>query len=186
MKLIILDRDGVINQDSDDYIKSPDEWIPIPGSLEAIARLNRAGYIVAVVTNQSGLSRGYFELKDLSAMHRKMEVLLSEHGGQVDAVIYCPHGPKDGCDCRKPKPGMLREIGERFQVSLKEVFFIGDSLSDIKAATVAGANPVLVRTGKGEKTEQLLKDNNFSHIPVHDNLTTAVDSILSAASNIYA
>jgi D-glycero-D-manno-heptose 1,7-bisphosphate phosphatase len=186
MKLIILDRDGVINQDSDDYIKSPDEWIPIPGSLEAIAKLNRAGYIVAVVTNQSGLSRGYFELKDLSAMHRKMEVLLSEYGGQVDAVIYCPHGPKEGCACRKPKPGMLREIGERFQISLNEVFFIGDSVSDIKAATAAGANPVLVRTGKGEKTELLLEGNNFSHVPVHDDLNTAVESILSAASNVYA
>ena len=185
MKLIILDRDGVINQDSDAYIKSPDEWIPIPGSLEAIARLNRAGYTVAVATNQSGLARGYFDLKSLSSMHRKMEVLLSEHGGQIDAVFYCPHGPKDGCECRKPSPGMLHEIGERFQANLKKVFFIGDTISDIKAATSAGAKPVLVRTGKGEKTELVLGENNFSHIPVHNDLMSAVKDILGSTSSAY-
>ena len=181
MKLIILDRDGVINQDSDAYIKSPDEWLPIPGSLEAIAKLNRAGYTVAVATNQSGLSRGYFDLKTLSAMHRKMEVLLSEHGGQIDAVFYCPHGPKDGCQCRKPSPGMLKEIGERFQANLEKVFFIGDTLSDIKAATAAGANPVLVRTGKGKKTELLLEGNSFSHVPVHNDLLSVVEAILRSS-----
>lgn len=185
MKLIILDRDGVINQDSDEYIKSPEEWIPLPGSLEAIAKLNRAGYTIAVASNQSGLARGYFELKDLSAMHRKMERLLAGLGGQIDAIFYCPHGPKDGCDCRKPKPGMLREIGERFQVNLQEVIFIGDTLSDMKAATAAGVSPVLVRTGKGEITEMLLAENNFSHVPVYDNLLAAVDSVLAAASNIH-
>ena len=185
MKLIILDRDGVINQDSDAYIKSPDEWLPIPGSLEAIAKLNRAGYIVAVATNQSGLSRGYFDLKILSAMHRKMEYLLSEHGGQIDALFYCPHGPKDGCECRKPSPGMLHDIGERFQVNLKKVFFIGDTISDMKAATAAGANPLLVRTGKGEKTELLLDENNFSHVPVHNDLLSAVEDILSSGAKVY-
>lgn len=178
MKLIILDRDGVINQDSDDYIKSPDEWVPIPGSLEAIARLNHAGYTVAVATNQSGLSRGYFDLKALSEMHRKMESLLSEHGGQIDALFYCPHGPDDGCYCRKPRPGMLHEIVERFQVGVNNVCFIGDTISDLKAATAAGIKPVLVRTGKGEKTEQLLEENKFSKVPVHDDLMTAVDKIL--------
>ena len=186
MKLIILDRDGVINQDSDAYIKSPDEWIPLPGSLEAIAKLNRAGYTVAVATNQSGLARGYFDLKTLSAMHRKMEALLSELGGQVDAVFYCPHGPKDGCDCRKPSPGMLHEIGERFQANLKKAFFIGDTISDMKAATAAGVKPVLVRTGKGEKTEPLLNENNFSHVPVYNDLLSAVEDILSSATNAYA
>ena len=185
MKLIILDRDGVINQDSDAYIKSQDEWIPIPGSLEAIAKLNRAGYTVAVATNQSGLARGYFDLKALSAMHRKMEVLLSEHGAQVDAVFYCPHGPKDGCQCRKPEPGMLHEIGERFHANLKKVYFIGDTISDMKAATSAGVKPVLVRTGKGEKTELLLAENNFSHVPVHDDLMSAVKDILSMKSKAH-
>ena len=186
MKLIILDRDGVINQDSDAYIKSPEEWLPIPRSLEAIAKLNRAGYTVAVATNQSGLSRGYFDLKTLSAMHRKMETLLSEHGGQIDAVFYCPHGPKDGCECRKPNPGMLHEIGERFQANLKRVFFIGDTISDMKAATAAGVKPVLVRTGKGEKTELLLDENNFSHVPVHNDLMSAVEDILSSTTKTYA
>jgi len=186
VKLIILDRDGVINQDSDAYIKNPDEWLPIPGSLEAIAKLNHAGYTVAVATNQSGLSRGYFDLKALSAMHRKMEVLLSEHGGQIDAVFYCPHGPDDGCECRKPSPGMLRDIGERFQVDLSKVFFIGDTISDMKAATAAGAKPVLVRTGKGRKTEPKLDESNFSHIPVYDDLMSVVEEILSSAENAYA
>lgn len=186
MKLIILDRDGVINQDSDDYIKNPDEWIPVAGSLEAIARLNRAGYTVAVATNQSGLSRGYFELRDLSAMHRKMETLLSEHGGQIDAVFYCPHGPDEGCDCRKPKPGLLHEIGERFQVDLNNVYFIGDTISDMKAAAASGVKPVLVRTGKGETTEQLLQENDFSHVPVYPDLSAAVDSILSGALESHA
>ena len=185
MKLIILDRDGVINQDSDAYIKSADEWIPIPGSLEAIAKLNRAGYTVAVATNQSGLSRGYFDLKTLSAMHRKMEMLLSEHGGQIDGIFYCPHGPKDGCECRKPAPGMLHEIGERFQADLSNVLFIGDTISDMKAAESAGVKPLLVRTGKGEKTEQLLDENNFSHVSVHNNLMSAVEYILSSTANTY-
>lgn len=186
MKLIILDRDGVINQDSDEYIKSADEWIPLPGSLEAIAKLNRAGYTVAVATNQSGLSRGYFDLKTLSAMHRKMDTLLSEHGGQIDAVFYCPHGPKDGCDCRKPSPGMLHEISERFQTNLNNVFFIGDTLGDMKAATAAGTKPVLVRTGKGEKTELLLDENNFLHVPVYNDLMSAVLDILSPVVNANA
>jgi len=181
MKLIILDRDGVINQDSDAYIKSPDEWIPIPGSLEAIAKLNREGYSVAVATNQSGLARGYFDLKALSDMHRKMETLLSDLGGQIDAIFYCPHGPEDGCSCRKPAPGLLHEIGERFQVSLNKVFFIGDTISDMKAASAAGVNPVLVRTGKGKKTEKQLHEHGFKNIPVHHDLATAVDAILEIA-----
>ena len=181
MKLIILDRDGVINQDSDEYIKSPDEWIPIPGSLEAIAKLNQEGYTVAVATNQSGLARGYFDLKTLSAMHRKMETLLSDLGGQIDAVFYCPHGPKDGCDCRKPQPGMLHDIAERFQQRLEKIIFIGDTISDMKAATAAGVNPVLVRTGKGKKTEKQLDEHGFTNIPVHHDLASAVDTILSTA-----
>lgn len=179
MKLIIIDRDGVINEDSDAYIKSTEEWIPIPGSLEAIARLNRAGYTVTVATNQSGLSRGYFDLKTLSEMHRKMESLLAEKGGHVDAMFYCPHGPGDGCDCRKPKPGLLNEIGKRFQTKLNNVLFIGDTLSDIKAAQAANAKPILVRTGKGEKTEKLLKENGFADVHVYKNLSKVVDAILT-------
>lgn len=177
-KLIIIDRDGVINEDSDDYIRSPDEWLPIPGSLEAISRLNRAGYIVAVATNQSGLARGYFDTTDLSAMHRKMELLLQEHGGHIDAIFYCPHGPDDGCSCRKPKPGLLKEIGKRFQARMEDVYFIGDTVSDLKAAVAANVKPLLVKTGKGEKTQQKLKGNGFSKVPVYENLYAAVEAVL--------
>ena len=178
MKLIILDRDGVINEDSDDYIKSPDEWIPIAGSLDAIARLNHAGYLVAIASNQSGIARGYFSLETLAAMSVKMNDLLSPLGGRIDAMFFCPHGPKDGCDCRKPKPGMLTEIGNRFQTSLDEVLFIGDNINDIKAAQAAGAMPVLVKTGKGKQTANKIAEDNIQNIPVYDDLAGVVDSIL--------
>jgi D-glycero-D-manno-heptose 1,7-bisphosphate phosphatase len=182
MKLIILDRDGVINEDSDDYIKSPDEWKPIPGSLDAISRLNHAGYHVAVATNQSGIARGYFDLETLSEMHNKMSDLLSQSGGQVDAVFFCPHGPKDGCDCRKPKPGLLNEISVRFQTRLDNVLFIGDTISDIKAAKAAGATPVIVKTGKGERTIEKLAENGFEDTPVYEDLSDVVNTLLDGAS----
>lgn len=178
MKLIVLDRDGVINRDSDAYIKSVDEWIPIEGSLEAIARLNHGGYTVVVASNQSGIARGYFDIETLSAMHRKMDSMLEKIGGRVDAVFYCPHGPDDGCSCRKPKPGMLLEIGQRFNVPLSNVIFIGDSVADIKAATSASAKTMLVRTGKGIKAEKILRAECKASIPVYDDLAAAVDIIL--------
>ena len=178
MKLIILDRDGVINQDSDDYIKSPDEWIPIAGSLDAIARLNHAGYSVAIASNQSGIARGYFSLETLAAMSVKMNDLLSPLGGRIDALFFCPHGPKDGCDCRKPRPGMLTDIGNRFQTSLGKVLFIGDNINDVHAAQAAGAKPVIVRTGKGEQTAATIAENNINNIPVYDDLADVVNSIL--------
>ena len=180
MKLIVLDRDGVINHDSDDYIKSAEEWLPIDGSLEAIARLNHGGYTVVVASNQSGLARGYFDIETLSAMHRKMDELLDKQGGRVDAVFYCPHGPDDGCDCRKPKIGLLLEIGQRYNVSLKDVIFIGDSIADIKAAHNASAMPMLVRTGKGVKAEKILQSECKSSdaVPVFDDLAQAVTAIL--------
>lgn len=178
MKLIIIDRDGVINHDSDAYIKSEEEWQPIDGSLEAIARLNHGGYTVVVASNQSGLARGYFDIETLSAMHRKMDEMLSKVGGQVDAIFYCPHGPDDGCACRKPKPGMLLDIGQRFNVSLKDVVFVGDSISDIKAASNANAKSMLVRTGKGVKAEKILHAEGKTDIPVYDDLATAVTAIL--------
>lgn len=178
MKLIILDRDGVINEDSDDYIKSTDEWIPIPGSLDAIARLNHAGYSVAIASNQSGIARGYFSLETLAAMNVKMNDMLSPLGGRVDAMFFCPHGPKDGCDCRKPRPGMLTEIGNRFQTGLSDVLFVGDNINDIKAAQAAGAKPVIVRTGKGEQTANIIAENNMNNIPVYDDLAGIVNSIL--------
>jgi len=180
MKLIILDRDGVINKDSDAYIKSEEEWLPIEGSLEAIARLNHAGYIVVVASNQSGLARGYFDIETLSAMHKKMDDMLEKVGGKVDAVFYCPHGPDDACACRKPKPGMLLEIGQRFNVPLNEAVFIGDSISDIKAASNASAKALLVRTGKGVKAEKILKTECHlsDAVSVYDDLAAAVTAIL--------
>jgi D-glycero-D-manno-heptose 1,7-bisphosphate phosphatase len=152
MKLIILDRDGVINQDSDQFIKSPEEWKPIPGSLDAIARLNQAGYRVVVATNQSGIGRGLFEMTTLNAIHDKMHRALAAIGGRIDAVFYCPHTADMTCDCRKPKPGMLQDIAQRFNVPLAGVLVVGDSPRDLAAAVAAGASPVLVKTGKGEKT----------------------------------
>ena len=152
MKLIILDRDGVINQDSDDFIKSPDEWIPIAGSLEAIARLNQADYRVVVCTNQSGIARGKFNIMTLNAIHQKMHAAAQAVGADIDAVFFCPHAADDNCDCRKPKAGMLESIAKRFDVSLKGVPTIGDSLRDLQAGFVVGCKPYLVRTGKGEKT----------------------------------
>ncbi len=152
MKLIILDRDGVINQDSDLYIKSAAEWRPIPGSAEAIARLNHAGYRVVVATNQSGISRGLFDTATLNLMHDKMHKLVAQAGGRIDAVFYCPHKNDDHCGCRKPAPGMFEEIAQRFGVSLAGVPAVGDSLRDLQAGVALGCQPMLVRTGKGEKT----------------------------------
>ncbi len=152
MKLLILDRDGVINQDSDAYIKSLDEWIPIPGSIEAIAQLRKAGWTVAVATNQSGIARGYYSLATLDAMHARLRELVAAQGGEVGLIVYCPHGPDDGCDCRKPRPGMLRTIANHYAVDLAGVWFVGDSKGDLEAARAVDAQPVLVMTGKGEQT----------------------------------
>ena len=149
MKLLILDRDGVINQDSDDYIKSLQEWIPIPGAIEAIARLSKAGWTVAVATNQSGLARGYYDEATLSSMHQRLRQLVVEQGGEVGLIVHCPHGPNDGCTCRKPKPGMLQQIAEHYATSLKGVWFVGDSSGDLHAALAVDCQPVLVKTGKG-------------------------------------
>lgn len=152
MKLVILDRDGVINADSDEYVKSPAEWTPLPGSLEAIARLTQAGYRVVVATNQSGLGQGLFDMATLNAMHNKMHKAVNQLGGRIDAVFFCPHTQGAGCACRKPQPGMLLEIAARFNVALTAVPAIGDSLRDLQAASAAGARPILVLTGKGGRT----------------------------------
>lgn len=176
MKLVILDRDGVINHDSDDYIKSAEEWIPIDGSIEAIARLNQAGYNIAVASNQSGIARGYFTISSLNAMHEKMHEYVQLAGGHIDGVFFCPHAPSDQCDCRKPEPGLLYEIADRFSVSLDNVFFIGDSMSDINAAKNANARPLLVRTGKGQITENKLTDNS---VPVFNDLSEASHAIIN-------
>ncbi len=153
MKLVILDRDGVINHDSDQFIKTPDEWKPIPGSLEAIARLNHMGYRVVVASNQSGIGRGLFDMATLNAINEKMYKALAQVGGRIDALFYCPHPAEANCACRKPKPGMFHDIARRFNMSLLEVVAVGDSLRDAQAAAEAGARPVLVLTGKGMKTQ---------------------------------
>lgn len=155
MKLVILDRDGVINQDSAQFIKSPDEWIPIPGSLEAIALLNQSGFRVAIATNQSGVGRGLFDMAVLNAIHDKMYRALGRLGGRIDAMFYCPHAADANCSCRKPKPGMFEEIGARFGVELKGIPAVGDSLRDLQAGSAVGAQPILVLTGKGETTQKI-------------------------------
>jgi len=178
--LIILDRDGVINEDSDQYIKSLEEFIPIAGSLEAIAKLNRAGCQVVVATNQSGIARGYFDEATLQAMHEKLRELLDAEGGRIERIYFCPHGPEDDCDCRKPKPGLLRQILVDYPVAPAEVVAIGDSLRDLQAAQTVGVSSILVRTGKGKKTElQLQNEASLAATPVYDNLSQAVDALLA-------
>ena len=154
----MLDRDGVINHDSDAFIKSPDEWRPIPGSLQAIARLNQAGFRVVVATNQSGVGRGLLDFAMLTAIHDKMYRALAHAGGRIDAIFFCPHTADSRCECRKPKPGMLREIGVRFNVDMAGVPCVGDGLRDLQAADAVGAQPMLVLTGKGETT---LREGGF-------------------------
>lgn len=177
MKLVILDRDGVINQDSDQFIKNPEEWKPVPGSLEAIARLNHTGYRVVVASNQSGIGRGLFDMGALNAINDKMYRALAQVGGRIDALFYCPHAAESDCDCRKPKPGMFLDIAQRFNVALAGVPSVGDSLRDLQAAAAAGAQPILVLTGKGAKTKSAgaMPDNTI----VFSNLAEAVRHIVS-------
>lgn len=156
-KLVVLDRDGVINEDSDDYIKSVAEWIPLPGSLEAIAALTRAGFEIAIVTNQSGVGRGLYTEKTLATIHRHMEDAIRRAGGAITGIYYCPHRPDEGCDCRKPKTALLRRLERDLGCSLVGVPFIGDKHSDVAAAEAVGARPILVRTGSGAATEQALR-----------------------------
>jgi D-glycero-D-manno-heptose 1,7-bisphosphate phosphatase len=177
MQLIILDRDGVINEDSDDYIKTPEEWQPIPDSLEAIARLHRAGWRVVVATNQAGVARGLFDLDTLMRIHEKMHRAVRETGGLIDAVFFCPHGPDDNCACRKPKPGLFHDIARRLRIELNGVPAIGDSLHDLQAARAAGALPLLVKTGKGSQT--LAHPVIDADVPVFNNLASAVDAVLT-------
>jgi D-glycero-D-manno-heptose 1,7-bisphosphate phosphatase len=154
VKLVVLDRDGTINHDSDAYIKSPAEWKPIKGSLEAIARLTQAGWRVVIATNQSGIGRGLFDMAALNAIHDTMQRAVHQAGGRIDAIFFCPHAGEANCECRKPKPGMLLEIARRLNASLEGVPVVGDSLRDLQAAAAVGARPVLVLTGKGKKTRE--------------------------------
>lgn len=180
MKLVILDRDGTINEDSDDYVKSEAEWKPLPGALEAIAKLNHAGWHVVVASNQSGLGRGLFDVAALNAMHAKMHKLLATAGGRVEAIFYCPHAPDQTCRCRKPLPGLYEQIGERYGVTLKGVPTAGDSARDLIAGAAAGCEPHLVLTGKGAKLRgQALPDNFPAGTRVHNNLLAFADYLVS-------
>ncbi len=180
MKLVILDRDGVINHDSDQFIKSPQEWLPIPGSLEAIARLCQSGYRVVVASNQSGVGRGLFDMATLNAIHAKMHKLVNQAGGRIDAVFFCPHAADSKCNCRKPKPGLFQEIALRTRRDLRGVPAIGDSLRDLQAAQAVGARPILVKTGKGVKT--LAAGQMPEGTPVYENLAEAVQAILAESA----
>lgn len=176
--LIILDRDGVINEDSDAYVKSVDEWIPIPGSIEAIGRLCRAGYRVAVATNQSGIGRGYYDLVTLQAMHDRMLSLVRAAGGDIEAICYCPHITEDGCNCRKPLPGLLLQIQEQLQMPVEGAYMVGDSIRDLEAGQAVGCRLVLVRTGKGEKSCQKLAASGLGNVSIYANLAEFVDHLL--------
>ena len=179
MKLVILDRDGTINVDSDEFIKSPDEWQPLPGALEAIARMNHAGWHVAVASNQSGLGRGLFDVASLNAMHAKMHKMLAAVGGRVDAVFYCPHSPDENCECRKPKPGLFLQIAERYGVDLANVPTAGDSLRDMLAGAAAGCEPHLLLTGMGAACRGVpLPPEYPPKTRVHEDLAAFVDFLL--------
>jgi len=177
---VILDRDGVINRDSKDFVKTAEEWVPLPGSIDAIADLSRAGYAIAVASNQSGLARGLFKQSALDEMHDKLRRLVATAGGRIDHIAICPHGPDDGCDCRKPGPGLYRQIADHFVVDLAGVPAIGDSLRDLQAAASAGATPVLVRTGNGMRTEAALS-GSLTAVLRFDDLAAVAKSILQEA-----
>jgi D-glycero-D-manno-heptose 1,7-bisphosphate phosphatase len=180
-RLVILDRDGVINEDSPEYIKSEGEWLPIPGSLEAIARLNHQGFKVVVATNQSGLARGLFSLEKLNAIHQKMRRELDRVGGQLDGIFFCPHIPEDQCRCRKPQPGLLLEIRDRLGVDLRQVPMIGDSYRDLQTAWAVGGRGILVETGKGLET-RARHHAELTETPIFANLAAAVQDILGTHS----
>lgn len=192
MKLIILDRDGVINHDREDFVKSAEECVPIDGSIEAIARLGKAGFTVVIATNQSGLAREKFDLEDLEAMHEKITRLVEEQGGEIGAIFYCPHRDEDNCKCRKPKPGMLDAIEAEFNTSVESCYFVGDSLRDLQAGLQKGCKPVLVQTGNGKTTLAQLADAGLQQgsplmtidqVQVVDNLATAADFIIANTDN---
>lgn len=175
--LVVLDRDGVINRDSRDFVKSAREWVPLPGSIEAIANLCRAGFTVAVASNQSGLRRGLFDRRALYGMHRKLRRLVASAGGRVDRIVVCPHGPDDGCDCRKPRAGLLHRLARYYNTDLAGVPIVGDSLRDLEAAMSAGGRPILVRTGNGRKTEAALGER-LATMEVFDDLAGAAAALV--------
>jgi D-glycero-D-manno-heptose 1,7-bisphosphate phosphatase len=180
MPYIILDRDGVINFDSEHYIKSPDEWHPIPGSLEAIAKLTQQGFKVIIATNQSGVARKLYDLAMLETIHQKLLRSVSDAGGEIAEIFFCPHHPDEKCQCRKPQPGMFHQIAEKYALDLSDVYFVGDSLSDIQAAENAGCKPVLVLTGNGQDT--LANNPTIATVRQFDSLAAAADFFLAESA----
>lgn len=180
-RVVVLDRDGVINADSPDYIKSVDEWLPLPGSIEAIARLSHQGYRIGIATNQSAISRGLLSLSTLNAIHARLRQLVAVLGGQIELIAFCPHGPEADCPCRKPKPGMLLEIAERFGVDPEEMMFVGDSARDLDAARAAGVTPILVLTGNGSATVERGGDS-LAGVSVFADLEAFADHLLERPS----
>ncbi len=179
LRLVILDRDGVINRESAQFIKSPAEWEPLPGAVEAIAALRAAGFTVVIATNQSGVGRGLFSAATLEAIHEKLHSAVRAAGGEIDRIFACPHAPEAGCDCRKPKPGLFLQVAATYGVSLAGVPAIGDSRRDLDAATAAGARAILVRTGHGERTEAAL--GSGSGVAVFDDLSAAANALIKDA-----
>ena len=178
MKLVVLDRDGVINEDSEEYVKSVAEWRPIPGSLEAIARLHAAGFTMVVVSNQSGLARGLFEWAALDAIHEEMIRQVEAAGGRIAGLFICPHGPAEGCDCRKPRPGLLRQVEAELGASVLDAPLVGDKPSDLQLARVAGCQPILVRTGKGLSTE---READLAGVLVFNDLSAVADHLVATS-----
>jgi D-glycero-D-manno-heptose 1,7-bisphosphate phosphatase len=182
-KIIILDRDGVINADSDDFIKSPEEWRALPGSLEAIGELSKSGYQIYILTNQSGIARGYFSEHTLSQIHKKLHTEAAIHGGKIEGIYYCPHGPQDSCDCRKPLSGLYQQLANNSDItSFTNIASVGDSIRDLQAAQAAGAKPILVKTGKGLKSMQSLKEDDthgLQNVECYESLTDYVSTLLN-------
>ena len=181
MKLVILDRDGTVNEDRDDYVKSADEWVPLPGALEAIARLNHAGFHTVIASNQSGLGRGLFDMAALNAMHAKLNQMLARVGGRIDAVFFCPHAPDEQCGCRKPLPGLFEQIAERYGVQLKGVPVVGDTQRDLQAGLAVGCEPHLVRTGKAAALDDAQLQQWLQRLPgttVHEDLSAFADWLI--------
>ena len=178
---MVLDRDGVINKDSPSFIKTPEEWVPIKGSLEAIARLSQAGYEIVIITNQSGVGRGLFSADTLAQIHVRMIDYVQQHGGQIQSVLFCPHHPDDGCDCRKPLAGLYQQLANRLNINFSGIYSVGDSIRDLVAAKAAGARPVLVKTGNGRKSLKRIANNRHIDLAgtmVFDNLATFTDALL--------
>lgn len=177
-RLLILDRDGVINNDSPDFIKHPREWQPLPGSLRALGAATQAGFRISIVSNQSGLARGLFRIEDLHRIHQRLVREAELHGGVIDAFFFCPHGPREGCECRKPRPGLVRSAAARSGLGLEDAVMIGDRESDIDAARAAGVRPILVRTGHGTRTADTMRE--MTELPVYPDLANAINALCAA------